>query len=123
MLKGLIYKNLQNAAEGCMAPRPMVPTAVIWVHIIISYYAYRHPNCYTPLGRIFRIFAGFYWELLLIPLIYQSSSLQAAAVLVTYCISMIPCQSLRPLPWFSKVSITPVVYNFEKSNIKEQYCM
>ena len=29
LLKGLIYKNLQNAAEGGMAPRPMVPIAVI----------------------------------------------------------------------------------------------
>ncbi len=29
VLKGLIYKNLQNAAEGGMAPRPKVPTAVI----------------------------------------------------------------------------------------------
>ncbi len=29
MLKGLIYKNLQNAAEGGMAPRQMIPTAVI----------------------------------------------------------------------------------------------
>ena len=28
-LKGLIYKNLQNVAEGGMAPRPMIPTAVI----------------------------------------------------------------------------------------------
>ncbi len=28
-LKGLIYKNLQNAAEGGMAPRQMIPTAVI----------------------------------------------------------------------------------------------
>ncbi len=28
-LKGLICKNLQNAAEGGMAPRPMIPTAVI----------------------------------------------------------------------------------------------
>ncbi len=28
LLKGLIYKNLQNAAEGGMAPRPMIPTAV-----------------------------------------------------------------------------------------------
>ncbi len=27
-LKGLIYKNLQNAAEGGMAPRQMIPTAV-----------------------------------------------------------------------------------------------
>ncbi len=30
MLKGLIYKNLQIAAEGGMAPRQMVPTAIIW---------------------------------------------------------------------------------------------
>ncbi len=29
LLKGLIYKNLQNAAEGGMAPRQMIPTAVI----------------------------------------------------------------------------------------------
>ncbi len=28
-LKGLIYKNLQNAAKGGMAPRPMIPTWVI----------------------------------------------------------------------------------------------
>ncbi len=26
---------------------------------------YRHPSCYTPLGRIYRVFVGFYWELLL----------------------------------------------------------
>ncbi len=26
---------------------------------------YRHPNCYTHLGRIYRVFAGFYWQLLL----------------------------------------------------------
>ncbi len=39
-----------------MAPRPKIPTAVM----------YRHPSCYTPLGRIYRVFAGFYWELLLI---------------------------------------------------------
>ncbi len=29
VLKGLIYQNLQNAAEGGMAPRPMVATAVL----------------------------------------------------------------------------------------------
>ena len=28
-LKGLMYKNLQNVAEGGMAPRQMIPTAVI----------------------------------------------------------------------------------------------
>ncbi len=28
-LKGLIYKNLQNVAEGGMAPRQMIPTVVI----------------------------------------------------------------------------------------------
>ncbi len=28
-LKGLIYKNLQNAAKGGMAPRQIIPTAVI----------------------------------------------------------------------------------------------
>ncbi len=27
-LKGLIYKNLQNAVDVGMAPRPMIPTAV-----------------------------------------------------------------------------------------------
>ncbi len=26
---------------------------------------YRHPNCYTPLGHMYRVFAGFYWQLLL----------------------------------------------------------
>ncbi len=53
-LKGLIYKNLQNAAEG------------VW-HLDHPGLAemYRHPNCYTPLGRIYRVFAGFYWQLLL----------------------------------------------------------
>ena len=29
ILKGLVHKNLQNAAEGGMEPRPMVPTMVI----------------------------------------------------------------------------------------------
>ncbi len=42
-LKGLIYKNLQNTAEGGMAPRPMIPTVVICQHGM-----YCHPNCYTP---------------------------------------------------------------------------
>ncbi len=31
-LKGLIYKNLQNAAEGGMAPTRMIPTAVICLY-------------------------------------------------------------------------------------------
>ena len=29
LLKGLIYKNLQNPAEGGTAPRPMILTVVI----------------------------------------------------------------------------------------------
>ncbi len=39
-LKGLIYKNLQNAAEGGMAPRPMIPTAVITPAVIPPSAAY-----------------------------------------------------------------------------------
>ena len=63
-LKGLFYKNLQNTAEGGMAPRPMIPTAVICCQVC-QHGMYRHPNCYTPLGHIYRVFACFYWQLLL----------------------------------------------------------
>ncbi len=55
-LKGLIHKNLQNAAEGGMAPRPMIPTAVICV----STWYVPSPQLLYPLGRIYRVFAGFY---------------------------------------------------------------
>ncbi len=34
ILKGLIHKNLQKAAEGGMAPRPMVPTMVMCCHYL-----------------------------------------------------------------------------------------
>ncbi len=47
-----------------MAPRPMIPTAVIRCQVC-QHGMYRHPNGYTPLGRIYRVFAGFYWEALL----------------------------------------------------------
>ena len=61
MLKGLIYKNLQNTAEGGMAPRPMIPTAVICSKPTADHNSmHRHPNCYAPLGRIYRDIAGFY---------------------------------------------------------------
>ncbi len=47
-----------------MAPRPMIPTAVICCQVC-QHGMYRNPNCYTPLGCIYRVFAGFYWQLLL----------------------------------------------------------
>ncbi len=59
LLKGLIYKNLQNPAEGGTAPRPMIPTAVICCQVC-QHGMHRHPSCYTPLGRIYRVFVGFY---------------------------------------------------------------
>ena len=52
ILRGLLPKNLQNVAKGGTAPRLVVPTMTVCQHGM-----YRHPNCYTPLIRIYSIFA------------------------------------------------------------------
>ena len=63
-LRALIYKNLQNAAEGGMGPScsGADPKIYRWVRSAMALWLtlWIDPCCYThPLGYIYRVFAGF----------------------------------------------------------------
>ncbi len=63
---------------------------------------YRHPNCYTPLGRIYRVFAGFYWELLLT----DCDIFSGKSVGTLHCVSTLWLHETDFFAWQSSLNIS-----------------